>query len=211
MNLLKFLTNGFRKKDAGPMETQQEAEEETISPEMAIEEVKPKGLERGHQKLTEEQKITMIDLIAQGLSGAQVVQRMKDLGININSSLPYQYQTTEKWKPLLKEKRKFYRDNIEEIDVAHKAFRIRRMDHVQEMATRKGDLRVVVSANEQIRREFEKDGGDTNVLFNNTVYQQFNQLSNEELIIRQREATEKLKIKKEDANGPLRTPEENQE
>ncbi len=201
MNLLRSLTNalGFgSKKDPEP-ETLQQPVDEALSLEA------PEGMplpekwvgKRGTQKLTEEQKLILVDMIAQGLTGTQIIQKMKDLGVTISQSIPYQYERTLKWKDVIRDRRKFYRDNLEEIDASHKAFRIRRMDHVQEMAARKGDLRVVVAANEQIRKEFEKDGSDINIFHNNPVYQQFNQMSTEELLRKQKEATAKLKLKKE--------------
>jgi hypothetical protein len=100
---------------------------------------------------------------------------------------------------MLKELREHYRNRLDLIDGSHKAVRIRRVEAIMDKAVKKGDLNVALKANEQTRKEFQEEEGGTTIYWNNPTYQQFNQLSNEELLKKQKEATEKLKIKRVEA------------
>ena len=188
MNWLTSLTNVFKKKEKA-VETIQE----NLEP-------KEKHGENwgGGRKLNEEQQLQMVNYIAQGLTAHQIVEKFNDeYDIKISSMLISIYRGTEKWQPKILELRQQYLDRLDLIDGSHKAVRIRRMEHIMDKAVQKGDLRVALSANEQTRKEFQSEDGQTTVYWNNPVYQQFNQLSNEDLLKKQKEATEKLKIKKE--------------
>lgn len=199
MNLLKSLTNLFKKEEPEKSEETLPAIKETSE----IKEHKPGP----HTKFSEEEQHILIDLIAQGLTHSQVSERLYEItGKRVSYPLLYQYQNTKKWKPMLKELRDKYFSDISKLDASHKYARIKRMDYVQEKAIKKGDLKTAVSANEQIRREFEREAsGEVNIYHNNPVYQQFNSLSNDELIRRYDEATKRLKEK---SSGPDRSSEE---
>lgn len=188
MNFLKSLTDalGFKKKEEAALE---QVEGDTFNA--------PPPDKQGH-KLSPEQQLQMVHMIAQGLTPSQIVEKMKEeTGISLATPTVYQYRDAQKWQPKIKELREQYLNRLDLIDGSHKAVRIRRMEAVLDKAIKKGDLRVAISANEQTRKEFQSEEGTINVYWNNPTYQQFNQLSNEELLKKQKEATARLKIKKE--------------
>lgn len=186
MNLLKSLTNVFKKKDEAPSEN-------------SIEKVSKESKEPApfwKEKLNDEQRLQVIHFIAQGLTNSAVVSKVEDeMGIKISTVSIQQYRSATKWQETLKKLREEYLNRLDLIDGSHKSVRLRRMEHVMDKSIKKGDLRVAISANEQMRKEFQNEDGATTIYWNNPTYQQFNQLSNEELIKKQKEATEKLKLK----------------
>lgn len=211
VNLPKFLTNAFKKKaEVEPLEIVKTEEDE------ALQEILDKPT--SHMKsgppakvrlLEDEHQLELIKLIAQGLTSSQIIIKFKEeLDITLNYRHIYNYRHAKKWQEKIRELKTYYRSNVDSIPGSHKSVRIRRMEFVMDKASKKGDLRAAISANEQIRKEFEKEGGEINIFHNNPVYQQFNNLSNEELIRRHKEAT--LKIKGA-SNGPSRPAEENKE
>lgn len=154
------------------------------------------------KKLNLQQQHSLIDYLAQGLTTYQAIEKMKDdYGVDISYQLIASYLRVKKWRPMLRELKAKYRANFALLDATHKGVRIKRMDQVMDMAIRRGQLNVAVKANEQIRREFEKDGGDINIYNSSATYQQMNVLSTEELIKRFDEATKKLKEKSDGPSG----------
>lgn len=152
---------------------------------------------RGVFKLNDQQRFELIDYLAKGYTPGQIIQIVKkNHDIDISYSTIYYYQCHKGWKKKIKELRGHYAQNIHLIPGANKVVRLARMEHVIDQATDDGDLRTVINANEQQRKEFEKDGsGDvTNIYMNNPVYNQLNMLPNDELMRRHREATQKMKL-----------------
>lgn len=202
MNLLKTLINlpllagmaDFIK----PVEVKVEAPEKprTVTETLAIikaEKEKAPEILKKNAKLTHVQQEDLIRLIAQGLTMTQVMDVFEEsTGIKLSIGTINDYRFTKKWRPFLDAERDKFLNRIDLLDGSHKAVRVRRMEHVFEKGLKKGDLKVAISANEQIRKEFVQDG-DTTVLLNSPIYAQFNTLTNEELLKRQKDATEKLR------------------
>jgi len=200
MNLLKALTKVFHKKT--PQRAKKTSEEEvhpTEAKEIVV--VESKDLDAKTWRFTEDQKMILVNLIAQGLTTTQIIQNCKDIhGFAPTTSLIYSVRHSDKWEAKIMDARAKHFSRMDLLDASNKYVRVKRMDAIQDRALKKGDLRSAISANEQIRKEFEKDSGDTNFIFqNNTLYQQFNTLSTEELVERQKKATKELKEK---SNGP---------
>ncbi len=201
MNLLKPLINLFKKEKI------QELEEKTVpksAKEKAIEEGKSVPLKNGSWGFTEEQKMSIMPFIAQGLTHSMVVRECwEKLGIKINTKTIYDYASSDKWIPVIKQLREDYKNHPESLDATDMNVRIRRMDYAMDRAAAKDDLRVIVSTNEQVRKEFEKNGGDINLMYiNNPVYQQLNTLSNEELLRKHEVATKKIKERNDGKEQP---------
>lgn len=207
MSFLNQLTNLFQKK-AKPVkakvkekpEDDEEEDEDTDTKKVTV--VDAKQLDSAKTwKFTEDQKMILVNLVAQGLTRTQITQTCKDVhGFEPTASLIWTVRHSDKWEKLVMEARSKHFARMDLVDPSNKYVRVKRMDAIQERALKKGDLRSAISANEQIRKEFEKDSGDVNVyLQNNTLYQQFNTLSTEELLERQKQAT---KLLKEKTNGP---------
>lgn len=162
-------------------------------------------------KLTEPQKLQIIDWVAQGLGPNLVVDEFENTyGFTINYQLVCQIRTVKKWSEELEKRRVHYRSRLDLLDNSHKYVRVKRMDEVFNRAIAKGDLSTAISATEQARKEFEKESETSNIYINNPVYNQLNVLSNEELKLRHDEAVRKMKekiAKQETLNGPSGTPE----
>lgn len=199
MSWLANLTNRFKKKEEKVevvAEVKPTVEKLEIKPKSIIE-VPTGNIVKNvvHNTLTEEQKYALIDLTAQGFTPTIVMRKMKELyDVTVSKPSIAQYAHTDKWKPVLKQLRAKYRENIHDIDLSHKANRLRIVEHVADRAIEKDDLRMALKATEEARREFEKNGdGDVNNIFiNNPTYNELNVLSTEELLRRKDNATKKL-------------------
>lgn len=217
MSWLNPLTNMFRKKDkvarkGRPPKEKSDLDEGEPAPGNPIQimEVKDIAVEtKGTWRFTEDQKLIVANLIGQGLTYTQVKQTCSEVhGFLPTAATLYTITHADKWNKIIMEARAKHFARMDLVEPSNKYVRVKRMDLIQERALKKGDLRSAISANEQIRKEFEKDSGDTNFIFqNNTLYQQYNTLSTEELLERQKRATATLKEKA--ANGSNRPPEEN--
>lgn len=197
MSLLKTLTDKIFGVGA-PAQPQVEVSPEPAKPNITVDVKisKKKDLVKADGKLNESDQFKLIDIIAQGLTLSQVKERfILETGISLNVGTISDYKYSPKWREKILELRDHYLSRIDLIDGAHKAVRLRRMEEVFEKAVQEEDFKVAISSNEQIRKEFQSDGDTTINLLNNPTYQQFNTLSNEELIKRFNEATKKLKEK----------------
>lgn len=156
-------------------------------------------------KYSEDQKYTIISLLAQGLTPTQVSHEcLTSYGFKTSMTNIRRYRDSEKWGKVYKKLSDEHRSRLDLLDASSKYVRVKRMDKVFDQALEKGELKTAISAQEQIRKEFEGDGDSININFNNPVYQQLNVLSNEELLRKYNEATKKLK---ELPNGPSGTSE----
>lgn len=189
MSLLNHLTNLFKKKeDVAELPKKSAEPVDDFTPKKRTFEMAP------YKKLSDEMQIELIKFISRGLTASQVRQKMHDeFQMTVDVPLIYYYRNAKHWKAERKKWRDYYREHIEEIDGSHKAFRLHRMEHVMEEATKQGDLRAVLSANTQMKEEFEMEGAEiTNVYWNNPVYQQMIKMTPEQLLLKQQEATKKL-------------------
>lgn len=161
-------------------------------------------------KMNEETRLHLISLIAHCYSNAEIQKEMFEKhGKIISTSLIGQYQRTKKWREAIKKIRQEYELNVPEAKMFSKRSRLDRLERIYDRAVEKEDIDNQLKAVSQGWREIEgnKQEGDTNVYLNNPVYNQLNLLSNEELLRRHKEATEKLRR----INGPVRETEEDKE
>lgn len=197
MNFLKFLTNKGKKAPKKAQEPEEDKPQKYQLTSIQSDD-DTQSYPTGKNRLTEDQKLIICKMLGEGLTNSMIVKKLEDEHqLKVPPQLIRQYALTPKWKDVIKEHRAKFLQRMDDIDVVHKAVRLKRMDYVQDRAIKTGKLSVAVSANEQIRKEFEKDGGDTNIFVNNPTYNQLNVLSTEELLRRKAEATKKLTEQKE--------------
>jgi len=158
-------------------------------------------------KLTEEQKLIIINMLGRCMSPAQIAKEVFDEhGIKISTSMVYKYSIAKKWRPLIKKFREEYLANISEVAGAHKRVRLDRADRLYKKAEDKGDIKAALGAIEHSRREMEEKVAASSL---NLTLNQYNLMTDEELEYRKQELLQKLdKSKKvieikpmEDANG----------
>lgn len=170
-----------------------------------------KTIVNNKQKFKQEEKLFLINLIAHCYSNTEIKFEMysrfqKDIDI----ALIQQYKRTKKWVAVIKKLREQYCIDIDASPMASKRVRLDRLDRSYDRAVAQGDTGNQIKAVTQSQRE--KEGlhahGDVNVYWNNPTYQQLNILSTEELLQRQKLATQKLLERS--THGPDRNTEENQ-
>ncbi len=172
--------------------------------------LKENGLDNG-KKLEKEERYFLINLIAHCYSLNEIQFEMfNKFQKNVSTTLIYQYKHTKKWVPVIKKLREEYCIDVDASPMASKRVRLDRLDRAYNRAVEKSDITSQIKAVSQSQRE--KEGlhahGDINVYWSNPTYQQLNVLSTEELLKRQKLATQKLLEGRE--NGPDRNTEENQ-
>lgn len=152
-------------------------------------------------KLNDEHKSYLVGLIAHCYSNAEINEEMyTKFGKTISPALVLQYKKSKRWLPIIKTLREEYEINVPAANMFSKRARLDRLERIYDRAINKDEVDVQLKAVTQGWREVEgklQDGDTTNVYMSNPVYNQLNLLSNEELMRRHKEATEKLKLIKE--------------
>lgn len=178
----------------------------------AVNSVKPKAFSK-EERLTQEEKFCLISMIAHCYSNSEIKKEMaQKYAKPISTALINQYARTKKWLVVIAKIREKYNINISDARMFSKRSRMDRYERIYDRAVDKDDVDAQLRAVTQAHREIEGNGdGETNNFYlNNPVYNQLNLLSNEELLKRQKEATQRL-LQRKDNNGPLGTPKENKE
>lgn len=199
MNLKQLLTNfnPFKKeyKDSKEFKDSKVEEPEVSEAPESIEvpEVKakrtfgPQG-KGGAWKLGENEKQIIVSLFANGLTPTEIQDRTRtEFNFEVSVQQIYVYSRAEKWQPLIRKIRQETYNDISSVAGSHKKVRLERGEKIYDkaMGSRKYDLALKAVDNQ--RREMEGDGA-VNVTLN-----QFNNFSDEELVVKQREALEKVK------------------
>lgn len=204
MNWKQALTNlnPFKKKEAvrkiGRPKAGEERDLEPVrQPEAAMQ----------SWKLTEEQKILVINMIGRCMTPKEIVEVCKtEHGFKLDPQSCYRYANTEKWKPMIKKIKEEYLANIADVAGSHKRVRVERADHVYEKAIGKGDLKTAISAVEHQRKEMEEKVVQSQL---SLTLNQYNLMTDEELDYRKKELIEKLNrtkvidVSKEESNGTV--------
>ena len=168
-----------------------------------VKEVKAIHAAKSHSpnKLTADERLYLIGLIGKCYSPYEIQKDMYErFRKNVSSMLLYQYSHTKKWIPVIKKIREEYDIEVNASPMASKRARLDRLDRAYDAAVRKDEPENMIRATSQSQREKEglhKDGDVTNVFWNNPTYHQMMNLSNEELLRIQKEATQKLLSKEE--------------
>lgn len=146
------------------------------------------------RKLSEDQQMELVEHIARFTTTEKIVAYFyQKYQIVISPGLIYQYRRTTKWQPVIKKIREKYVLGVDEVAGMHKRVRLERADDIYEKAMKAGKLRIALSANKDLREEvFEKQAGG-NVTYNLNQFNQFVNMTDEELEERKREIISKIK------------------
>ena len=202
MNWKQALTNlnPFKKQDAVRKVGRPKAgEEKELAP------VRQPEYAMQTWKLTEEQKLLVINMIGRCMTPKEIAEVCKtEHGFKLEPQAVYRYANTEKWKPMIKKIKEEYLANIADVAGSHKRVRVERADQVYEKALAKNDLKTAISAVEHQRKEMEEKVVQSQL---SLTLNQYNLMSDEELEYRKNELMTKLSKKKvielpkEESNG----------
>lgn len=146
------------------------------------------------RKLSEDQQMEMIELIARFAPNGKIVEHFyTKYKIIISPTLIQQYKRTTKWQPVIKKLREKYVLGVDEVAGMHKRVRLERADEIYHKALEQGKLRLALAANKDQREEvFEKQAGGS-VTYNLNQFNQFVNMTDEELEEKKREILTKIK------------------
>lgn len=187
----KLLTDIFQKKKTG--------EPGTGFKKPANEGVKQEILEPRNSlqvyKFTGENRRKIISYIAQCKTNREVKALVKsEMGMDIGDRQLALYRSSKKWKPIIAKEREEYLNNIMDVPGFHERIRLERADKIYEGAVASDDLELALKATEQQRKELkEKSGKDGSTNF---IFQQFNNMSEEELSDKYNQALIKIESAK---------------
>ena len=221
MKWLKPLTNLFKKKVEAPtpepVPAPKAEEPKVIVPKKKVmnqEELavmrKKAGEDRPDnwktRKLNMEQKMFLVDCISQCLSDNETVAAVQEkYGVSVSASNIVNYKKGKKWGPIIAKKREQYLADLQATPGFHKKIRMERKEQIYHEAKRTGKIKEALAALDSQKEELEERGNSAPVSF---VFQQYNNLSDEELNERYQKALDKVKkhqgiidIQQENKNG----------
>lgn len=159
-------------------------------------------------KFTTEQRRHVLTLIAHCENTNAIIKAVKeDFGMEISARQIQQYRNGTKWKNWIRKERESYLASLSDTPGYNDKIRLERSEVIYEKALKNNNLKVALSAVDQQRREV-KETGKTPVSF---VFQQYNNMSEDELQDRYNQALvkigehkkkmETIDIKQEEKNG----------
>ena len=143
--------------------------------------------------LTEEDKIEVCKLAASYKSTYEIRDILEtERGKSVSQPNIHHIIHTLKWKPVIERMRLQYTQGIMEVPISNKRKRMERLDHCYEKAFEDGNIRSAIAAIDSAREEMEPRHDNFNLQLN-----QFNLISDEELIEIKNRLEEKQKRIKE--------------
>mgnify|MGYP001575124075 CR=1 FL=1 len=174
----------FTKKPDLPEEPPKEEPISTPPDQLA-----PKGYEAPGKKLADEQLHFVIRMIACFTPSSEISKKLRDnYGVHITSKQIAQYKNSEQWKPYLEKLRSVWLQQVMEEPIANKRVRLQRLDACYEGAFKDGEFRDATVAIKEAREEMEPKNSQYQIQMN-----QFNFLSDEDLIQLKQKQSEKVK------------------
>lgn len=144
------------------------------------------------RKLNEDQQLELMELIAKFGNFNEINKHfISKYQFALSSPLIYQYKRAPKWQPVIKKLREKYTSGVDEVAGMHKRVRLERADNIYELAMNKGDLDAALRANKDLREEVTDKHSVGNIVLNQ--FNQFNNMSDEELMQRREELMKKVK------------------
>lgn len=151
-----------------------------------------KSIKAQEKKLDEDQQIELMELIAKFSTYDQInTHFFSKYQITLSQGLIYQYKRTAKWIPVIKKLREKYVTGIDEVAGMHKRVRLERADNIYEKAINSGKLHLALLANKELREEVTDKHSVGNIVLNQ--FNQFNGMSDEELLLKREELLNKVK------------------
>lgn len=153
-----------------------------------------KSIKTQNIKLNEDQQMEVMEMIARFYAPPKIITEIYTRHqIQISPALIYQYKHTKKWIPVIKKLREKYVTGVDEVAGMHKRVRLERAEQIYESAIKNGKLRIALAANKDQREEvFEKQAG-ASTTYNLNQFNQFVNMTDEELEDRKKEILSKIK------------------
>lgn len=207
MSLKQLLTNVFGKKKSEEPPIAEVAPTPPKSPKIKAGRTLPakaqalldnpdsfKGIKANDTKLNEDQQMELMEMIARFWNTPKIISEIYSRHqIQISPNLISQYKHTKKWIPVIKKLREKYVTGIDEVAGMHKRVRLERAEEVYSKAIKDGKLRLALAANKDQREEvFEKQAGG-NVTYNLNQFNQYVNMTDEELEEKKHEILTKIK------------------
>ncbi len=196
MNWKTLLTNPFAPKEPAaplPIVTKGARKLPKKAMELLEESVQDyKSIMSKETKLTEDQQMELVEMIARFYPAGKINQHfVGKYKISISTALIIQYKRTKKWQPVIKKFREKYVTGVDEVAGMHKRVRLERADEIYTKAMDAGKLQIALQANRDQREEVTDKNSVGNVTLNQ--FNQFNSMSDEELILKREEILSKVK------------------
>lgn len=151
-----------------------------------------KSIKTTQTKLTEDQQLELVEMIARFYPPNKINQHFVSThGISISTALIGMYKKTNKWQPVIKRFREKYVAGVDEVAGMHKRVRLERADDIYERAMALGKLNIALQANRDQREEVTDKNSVGNITLNQ--FNQFNSMSDEELVLKREEILNKVK------------------
>ena len=188
MNLLKHLTNIFKKKEVPeddslptPLPVEKEEAVEIQSQE------KPKKVNQ-HYKFSEQEKQLIVSWHAMGHSPSEIQEKVREeLNASVATMTIHQYTQAAKWQPLIKKVREETMQDLASVSGSHKKVRLQRHEKIYDKAIGKNKFDLALKATEAQRKEMEE--GNVTLTLN-----QFNVLSDDELEHKKNEVMKRIQL-----------------
>ena len=148
-------------------------------------------------KLSQTQKRQVISLIATLRKEGEIIEYAKnEWGITLSPQCIVQYRKAPKWKPIIQAERAAYLQMLEDTPGYFEQVRMKRYDDIHDISKKEGDSRTALAASEAQSKEVKSSNKYGEPI--NFVFQQFNNMSDEELkdkYNRAMEIVERYKVK----------------
>lgn len=159
-------------------------------------------------KFSEPYKHRLAMHIAECDGPSEVAKIVKaETGLDVTRSTIDYYTKHKRWGPLIEKKRQTYLQNVQDVPGFHERVRLERADKIYKYAIENGQHDLALKATEQQRKEVKERAVNVNL----TQYNQYNNLTDEEVQEKLRESMARLgKLMngtKEVTIGPDRTTE----
>lgn len=156
------------------------------------------SLELGKHKLNSSQQMELVERLAWHWRPLEIVAYMNKVhNIRISPLLPGNYSRTEKWKPVIQKLRDEYHKNLTEVPLANKRKRLDELQMLYEKAIDSRKFEEAKSLIGEFRDEMERKLGDVSLSFTSITNNEFNDLSDEDLIREKAKTIEQLeKVRK---------------
>lgn|SRR3990167_6614878 len=165
---------------------------------------------RNHRNLNDIEKQELVSMIAEGICHKEINEHLQErYGFFLSERALQYYRKSSKWKPVIAKLREEYISAVHEVAISHKRVRLERAEKIYNKSYGEGDFSFALEVLRFAQKEMDPRANDTSVT-NLSIYQQFNNLSDDELNFKKNQLMEKLKLlesKKEVPSGQSRIEE----
>lgn len=197
----KLLTNLFQvekkpepKKSGRPVGSKSKLPYGQVKIQKEIERDQFKPMNKTH-KFPRRYKHKIAKYLAQCEDNREVLNLiLAETGIQLDLGTIYEFKKSKKWSAVIERERETFLHNIAEIPGYHDKVRLMRSDAIYKYAIAHDDPELALKATEQQRKELKETGQKSAPV--NLIFQQYNNMSDEELQDRYNEALGKIESKR---------------